>query len=78
VRQRFREELRECCPGVDDRLPSRAVSLIVSVLVMAPFVIDHDSLAIGSLRAGSLDQALEESTRFAYGGTIELLGLGEA
>jgi hypothetical protein len=70
--------LREGCPGVDDRLLSGAVSVIVSVLVMAPVVFDLDSLAIGSLRAGSLEQALEESTRFAYGGTIELLGLGEA
>jgi AcrR family transcriptional regulator len=77
VRQRFRTELRECCPDTDDVLLSRAISLIVSVLAMGPFMIDPDSLAIRRLRQGPMEEALEEATRFAYGGAVELLGLSK-
>ena len=75
VRQRFRDSLRACCPDADGALISRAVSLVVAVLAMGPFTIDHKSLAIGKLRRAPLEKALDEATRFAFGGVVELLDL---
>ena len=76
VRQRFRKELRVCCPDADDALISRAVGLVVAVLAMGPFTIDHKSLAIRRVRHQPLEKVLDEATNFAFGGVVELLGLG--
>lgn len=78
VRRRFRDELRGCCPGVDDSRINRAVGLIVSVLAMGPFAIDQRSLTIRSRSKGPVQAALDEATAFAFGGVIELLCLHDA
>jgi len=75
VRQRFRDELALCFPDIERSLLARAVGLTVAVLTIGPYGIDPRTLAFRGLRKEPMEQALEQATRFTFGGVVELLGL---
>lgn len=75
VRQRFRDELRQCFPRVGEDAIAQAVGYVVAVLAMGPYAIDPDSLAFRGHRTEDFEQVLEDSTNFTYGGLVELLNL---
>ncbi len=75
IRRRFREELRICCPGVDDQQLAKGIGFVVSILAMAPFRVKPDTLAIRPMKSAGAETVLADATRFACGGFVELLGL---
>lgn len=77
IRQRLKEELCVCCPDVDETLIVKGIGFLSVALGMAPFELHPEELALDRIRTDPVDVVVEEATKFAYAGFLNLIGLDD-
>ena len=72
-RYRFRDALRDCSPNTDSSTLSRAIGYVINTMIQAPFDHSCHPLTRVLLDQVDVDEVVEETVDFAWGGVLKLL-----